>query len=368
MKTPALTQLQIHQLMIYYFKMKKYYLILFGFAFCYTTSSAQINRTLQLTGYNNNVSIIIKDKIALFISKGDTTKVAIVTEKNLLNISTEDEKKAVQVLAFSDKNILTVSQKYTEAYPGLSYTEQLINKAKALGGSMVITKEVNATAVLDTATQVENIGSEEEDVPLQNLETKRENNLMHYLWIPFAILSSVFALLWFTNKNKKVETQDEGNSQNNGGKLNTDTTPEQQVHQQQIQQLQTKIQELNTQLHTAANKDQKFYSALLSGFLLPAKQALENGNHASASELMVASLYHTIAKANEQQGNRSQSDVANMQTLETGLLSAIAKNITKETNADAIPQEIKNVIIYLKNNGADQLAKTTILDHSITNL
>jgi hypothetical protein len=346
--------------MIYYFKMTKYFLILIVIAFSISISTAQVNRTLQLTGYNNNVSILIKDKNAMFISKGDTTKVALVAKNNLLNISADDEIKASKVLAFSEKNIETVSKKYADAYLGLSYPEKLINKAKDLGGSMVITKEVNAITNEDTVTNTPPVGNEEDEVPMQNLETKNDSNLMSYLWIPFAILSSILAVLWFTKKDKNVNKKPETPHQGENPKTN-------EVFEQQIQQLQAKVQELNTQLQQANTKDNKYYAAVLHNFLLPAKQALESGNEAKATELMVASLYHSISKANEQQGNRSQSDVANMQALENGS-TPNAKSITKDTNADAIQKEIQNVIAYLQKNGAKELPNTIVLDHSITNL
>jgi hypothetical protein len=317
--------------------------------------TAQTEHTLKLSGYNNNVSIIVQDKKAIFVNKGDSVQLPLAIKNNLLEANKADEAKVLALLAFSEQNTVSVSQKYTVQYPGLSVVNQIINKAKDLGGNMIITKATANGNTQDTITEI----TVEDDVPLQNLEQKPASNWLSYLWIPFALLSTILAWLLFKPKSK---------TNNIEATLNTTQTNNNNADAQQIQQLQQNLKAVSAQLANAQAADAKYYSTLLNNYLLPAKQALENGDKAKASELLVASLYHSIAKANAVLGSRSQSDVNNIAIVEGNYNTTNVPVINKDSNQDAIQKELKNIIAYLKDNGATQITNTVILDHSINSI
>lgn len=133
-----------------------------------------------------------------------------------------------------------------------------------------------------------------------------------------------------------------------------------------IKKLKASLKQSETQLKEEKKFHETYYKNVLKVILQPANAALEKGDEALATELLIQALAQFTSKARHEIQQKQAYDIANIaQVLKQSIQEENIEWIDEHTPLDRIPSNIKNVLKWMEKNGAHSLGNTALFGYRI---
>lgn len=293
-------------------------------------------------------------------------------ERNYFLENTADKATIERILSLDQDEI---KAKWSNAFRGLDVVDIMINKTAA---------STNHTLEL----MPEEVGGQSIDAIQPSVQTEKENTI-HWMQVAIGILIGVVAgaviAAAFRKPASRISTpviaeeetenfEETVKSFAQDPKKITDKAKEQIAKLKadkkslsaEVKSLKTSLNQLEQTIKNNQKFNQIYYTQAYKEIIEPANAALEKGDEAKASALLLQALAQFSSKARNELNLKQAYDIFNLKTLtQQPVQENEVQIINADTPLDKIPANIKNVLHWMEKNGSHSLGKTAFWGYKI---
>lgn len=353
---------------------KNWFIIFLLFSFLQLNVFAQGTETLRMVAQAFSLSVQ-KDYFIITSEQGQDSfklKPKPANERNYALENPADKATIERILSLDQEEI---KAKWSNAFRGLDVVDIVINKtAASTGGTLKLMPE--------------EVGGQSIDALQPTVQTEKDSAI-NWMQVAIGILIGVVAGAAIAAAFRKpaqripapVITEEESENFEEtvkpfaqDPKKITDKAKEQiaklkaekKALTSEMKNLKSNMNQLEQTVKASQQFNQVYYAQAYKEIIEPANAALEKGDEAKASALLLQALAQFSSKARNELNLKQAYDIFNLNILtQQAVQEKDVQIINADTPLDKIPANIKNVLRWMEKNGAHSLAKTAFWGYKI---
>ncbi len=353
---------------------KNWFLIFLLLSFLQFNVFAQQTETLRMVAQAFSLSVQ-KDYFIITSEQGQDSfklKPKPANERNYALENPADKATIERILSLDQEE---VKAKWSNAFRGLDVVDIMINKTAASTGHSL-------------KLMPEEVGGQSIDAVQPTVQSEKDGAI-NWMQVAIGILIGVVAGAAIVAAFKKparpipapvvVEEEAENFEETvkpfaQDPKKITDKAKEQiaklkadkKTLNAEVKNLKSNLSQLEQSIQTNKQFNQVYYTQAYKEIIEPANAALEKGDEAKATALLLQALAQFSSKARNELKLKQAYDVFNLNTLtQQTVQEKDVQIINADTPLDKIPANIKNLLKWMEKNGAHSLAKTAFWGYKI---